>query len=68
MYQCIQVASYVSTRVLGEVSTNLHGVGEVQQNNDLIVRDVIDFKLRIKCQHTGLRRKTIFLYLTRITV
>jgi len=33
----------------------LHGVGEVEQDDDLILSDVISFKLRVECQHARLQ-------------
>ena len=33
----------------------LHGVGEVEQEDDLILSDVISLKLRVECQYARLQ-------------
>ena len=36
--------------------THLHGVGAVQHEDDLVLRDGVHLKLRVECQHAGLGR------------
>ena len=41
---------------IGTVIGHLHGVGAVQHEDDLVLRDGVHLKLRVECQHAGLGR------------